>query len=269
MAGVTLDTLKIGPHGPLYDRKWLVVDAISHRFLTQREYPSLATVVPHLKSDEGGKEAREDELLLEIPNTATVDLSRDLSVAPISTEVWSHPCLGQPANAEANEALSSYLGAPVRLIYICSQREPDGGEANLKFQGFADKYGLLLTNQASLEAVNTYLREENSPEWQGKLDFHRFRSNIQISGAIAGSENEASAVTIGTQAFKCVAPCPRCKMTLIDQDTGHERDKSLIKAIKKWKFIQGMGSIFGHYIVPAEAVHTQISISTGDTVCFL
>ena len=36
--------MALDQRGPLHDRRWLVIDAESARFITQREHPNLATV---------------------------------------------------------------------------------------------------------------------------------------------------------------------------------------------------------------------------------
>ena len=50
LAGISLESSKIERRGLEFDRRWLLVDE-KNKFLTQREFPKMATVKPAILKD--------------------------------------------------------------------------------------------------------------------------------------------------------------------------------------------------------------------------
>jgi uncharacterized protein YcbX len=83
---------------------------------------------------------------------------------------------------------------------------------------FSDGFPVLLTNTASLAALNTALPKP--------IDMTRFRPNIVMTGATAWAEDQWRRIRIGGVVFRVAKPCARCAVTTVDQMTGERPNKS-------------------------------------------
>lgn len=204
-AGIEVPNWAVDERGLEHDRSFMVVDAGTGAFLTQREYPGLALVRPALAPG---------MLLLQTPvGQAAVDLA-----APTSTrlvEVWEYRGPARDCGQEAAELLSTHLRRPVRLVELLPDhaREADPGHAGPGVPvGFSDGYPLLVIGQASLDDLNRRLHRP--------LPMNRFRPNLVITGAPPFAEDGWSAIRIGGIDIDLVKPCTRCTITTVDQGTG-------------------------------------------------
>jgi len=214
-AGIALEEATLTPAGLRHqhtnDREWMVVDSTGH-FLTQREHPQMALIVPALHPD---------GMRLTAPGVAALDIPLN---APTSTKltvvVWEDSVQAQDSNDSIAEWFSGVIGIPCRLVRFdpASKRL-----ASKKWTGerevptlFCDGFPMLLASQASLDDVNQKLLSQG----RAVLPMDRFRPNIGIEGIEAFEEDFAEAFSTDKVRLQPVKPCPRCPMPSIDQATG-------------------------------------------------
>ncbi len=209
--GVAVDELELDDRGAAGDRRWMVTDQ-HHRFLSQREIPRLALLVP--APHHGG-------LRVEAPGMAPLEVAtpRESSGAEAVTgHVWDGACRVLVADAGAGDWLSRFLGCPCRLVY-----QPD--DANLpmarKYAGIltgprqialTDGSPLLVIGESSLDDLNSRLA--------APLRMDRFRPNIVVRGAAPYEEDAWQTVRAGGVLLEIAKSCPRCATTTVDQSTG-------------------------------------------------
>lgn len=198
----------------IYDREWMVVDENGH-FLTQRDYPQMATIVPRIKADT--LELRAPGMLrLEIPLGLP-----DPETAPTRTvRVWDDSVKAYDCDETTATWFSNVLGTACRLVRF----HPDARRiADTTWTGgieaptlFGDGYPVLLISEASL----TDLNEKLAAHGRDTLPMNRFRPNVVIAGIDAFEEDVARTITIGDVVLKPVKPCPRCRIPAVDQASG-------------------------------------------------
>jgi uncharacterized protein len=217
--GERLTQARVEPWGLSGDRRWMVVDAAG-RFVSAREHPRMLLVTPVLSGD---------KITLSSPGRpeviAAVPSGADLDLVPVS--VWSSELAASQAGEEAAAWLSDIIGQPVRLVYL---DDPTRRVVNPAFGNpgdlvsLADGYPLLLTSEASLDAVNGWIAQGPKAA-EGPVPMRRFRPNVVVSGAPAWAEDGWRRLRIGPVTFRNVKGCDRCVMTTVDPDTavkGHE-----------------------------------------------
>lgn len=205
-AGLSVDAV--------YDREWMVVDEAGH-FLTQREHPRLATIVPRLKADV--MELRAPGMLrLEIP----LGLPDPEHERTRTVTLWNDSVLAYDCDDTTAAWFSNAIGAPCRLVRFhatasrhASSKWTGGVEAPTLF---SDGYPIMVTGTASLEDLNARLRAMG----RAPLPMNRFRPNIVIDGLEAFEEDYVDVFTLGAAGLKPVKPCPRCPIPSVDQATG-------------------------------------------------
>jgi len=117
---------------------------------------------------------------------------------------------------------------------------------------FADGYASLITNQGSLDDLNTKL--------SAPIGMDRFRPNIVVSGAPAWDEDTWHEIRIGEVSVTAVKPCARCVVTTTDQLTG-ERSHEPLATMSTFRKL-GHGVIFGQNLIH----RTLGTIRVGDAV---
>ena len=215
--GERLARARVEPWGLQGDRRWMVVDAAGDA-VTAREYPRMLLIEPVVSVG---------SLTLSSPDLGglTIDIPTGEDLVPV--RVWSSSLLAAPAGEKAADWLSAVIGKPVRLVYLDDPTRrptnPDYSQPGDRVS-LADGYPLLLTSQASLDAVNGWIAEGPQAA-EGPVPMRRFRPNVVVSGAPAWSEDGWRRLRIGPLTFRNVKGCDRCVLTTVDPDTaakGHE-----------------------------------------------
>ncbi len=198
----------------IYDREWMVVDAAGN-FLTQRDHPKMAAIMPKIRLET--LEMRAPGMLsLEIP----LGLPHPEDARLITVRVWDDRVQACDCDDTTAAWFSAYLGLPCRLVrfHPAARRFAD-----LKWTGgveapalFGDGFPLLVISQASLEDLNEKLRAQG----RSALPMNRFRPNLVIDGIGAYEEDHAARITLGGVVIQPVKPCPRCCIPSIDQASG-------------------------------------------------
>jgi len=213
-AGLSHKTIELDERGPVWDRRWMVVD-LEGLFVTQREVSRLALIQPsfdgdHLKISAAGA------------GEICIPLQRERAgVQPVT--VWHSVCDAWDEGDEAAEWFSSYLNADVRLTRIADdfQRVIDNEYSRrsarpVTHTGFADGFPLLIASEESLEALNQRMIERGA----APVPMNRFRPNVVVKGCDPFAEDTWRTIEIDGLTLDVVKPCARCVVTTVDQVTG-------------------------------------------------
>lgn len=243
--GITVDCATVTPMGFAHDREWMIVDA-SYRFITQREEPRLALIVPTLARD---------ALTLDAPERASLRLVLEASAGSVEVIVWRDRCAAFDCGEEAATWLSEYLARPVRLVRFDRRRKRASstdwtGDIEALNQ-FSDGFPWLVISQASLDELNARLPEP--------LPMNRFRPNIVLTDVPAHAEDRAHELAIGTVRLRLVKPCTRCAITTTDQSAGERTSDQPLRTLKEYRFDKEMGGVlFGQNAILIAGAGEQI-----------
>ncbi|QNB14238.1 MOSC domain-containing protein [Paraburkholderia tropica] len=219
---IALDHAQLETQGLAWDRHWMVVDA-NGRFVSQREYASMARIVPVFAQD--GVQLSMDGVSggLHLPFAPRGDEAR------VQATVWGDTFEALDEGDEAAHWFTRALGVPVRLVRfahdvtrLASKKWTLDQDAPTQF---ADGFPILVTSESSLAELNARLAAKGAPV----LPMSRFRPNIVVDGGEAFDEDFIDTLSIededGGEAvvLRFVKPCARCPITTIDQLSG-ERD---------------------------------------------
>lgn len=242
--GIALETSAVDAFGLAGDRRFMLAKPDGH-FVTQRELPALAQV-----------EARVEN------GTLLLAMGADRHSAPLSgfsarqdVAVWKSIVSAARADDATNAALSGWLGQPLVLCYF---DDSASRTASVEWAGnetpvaFADGFQILITNTASLAALNANMEAHG----EALVGMERFRPNIVIDGAEAFAEDGWAALEIGGIRFDLVKPCARCIMTTQDQTTGSRDGATPMPAMGRIRMSADRrvpGPLFGWNAVPRGA----------------
>jgi uncharacterized protein YcbX len=231
--GIALQAATIGRAGFELDRHWMVTNEAG-RFLTQREVPRLALIVPSLEGR---------ELTLEAPGMSPLRVPSVAGAPSLEVTIWGDKAPASDAGGEVATWLSSFLERPVRLVAF----DPDGVRPTKKewtqdeeaLNEFSDGFPFLVTSQASLDDLNTRLAE--------RLPMNRFRPNVVIDGVEAYAEDRIHELSGDGVRLRLAKPCDRCKITTTNQLTAEvsPADEPLV-TLKSYRWSKELrGVLFG------------------------
>ncbi|SEN08126.1 hypothetical protein SAMN04487857_109190 [Pseudomonas sp. ok272] len=228
------DLDKLGLAG---DRRWMLVDEASGRFLTQRAVSQMSQLSA-LWNASGG-------LTLGAPGQPPIEVALPATDAPLrGVTIWRDTLRVPDAGDAAAAWVSQFIGKPTRLVQVPEERarttEAGYGKDDDKV-AFADGYPLLLIGQASLDDLS---QQVGRP-----LEMLRFRPNLVIEGSEAFAEDGWKRIRIGDVEFRVVKPCSRCILTTIDPQTGSRSDdREPLATLQKYR-AQEDGAMFGQNLV--------------------
>ncbi len=235
--GQALHQASLDKLGLAGDRRWMLVDEASGRFLTQRAVPSMSQLSA-LWNPAGG-------LTLAAPGHSSIEVDLPADDAQLrGVTIWRDTLRVPDAGAAAAAWVSEFIGKPTRLVQVPEDRarltEAGNGRDDDKV-AFADGYPLLLIGQASLDDL---VQKVGRP-----LEMLRFRPNLVIEGAEAFAEDGWKRILIGDVEFRVVKPCSRCILTTIDPQTGvRSEDREPLATLQKYR-AQTDGAMFGQNLV--------------------
>jgi uncharacterized protein len=221
MAGVAVPRALATPQGLAYegpeghwhrDRQWLVIKGAG-QMVTQRQCPALALLQPVFTAQGLSLRAPSGQLMPVLP--PRLDAPRRQG------QVWKSPCDLVLAEGEVHAWLSQVLGStePLFLAAMAPGYQRPGLEARFGAEHhtvFADAAPYLLTQQASLRALNQHLAQRQEPA----VGMQRFRGNLVLDGGAAFAEQAAPSVRVGTAEFVLVDHCQRCSVITVDPERG-------------------------------------------------
>lgn len=240
-----LTGIRFDPLGPMYDRRFMVVDA-QGEFLTQRDAPKLAVIVPRL-----GPTA----LVISAPNMPQLKVAMSQRDAKrIDVRVWKHRGPAEDCGESAADWFSSVLERPVRLVRWAEDEHRAVSRTSREGAGtaFTDGYPVLLVSEASLADLNGRLKQP--------VPMNRFRPNLVVRDCDPYAEDGWRRIRVGEVELEVVKPCDRCVITTTDQLTG-ARGAEPLETLARYRK-QENGVLFGQ-----NCVHLSLgSIRAGDTV---
>ena len=216
-AGIQLTEAELTDTGLLCDRAWMVVDS-EGEFVTQRELPRMALIQTSFKLG---------QLVLRAPGMLALHLALNAAEGPAKVRVWDDEVMACDMGDLAAQWFSDFLGsdAPANLKRLrlarfdpevkraCDAAWTVGREANTQF---SDGFSLLVTSQASLDALNARLVGAG----HAAVTMARFRPNIVLGGVAPHDEDRVGSWTIATDGgnarLENVKPCGRCPIPNID-----------------------------------------------------
>ncbi|KAJ5160794.1 uncharacterized protein N7482_007798 [Penicillium canariense] len=257
--GFEVQSTILKEHGLDLDRRWMLVDASTRKFLTIRQIPDMTRIGTSLSVDG-------HELVITIPSNSaatTADkpaintvripshpspewLEANTSVAPVM--IWDNDTDGYIYSDAINAPFSEFLGRPVSLVYKGpTPRVLKGNGApkllgRVQTTGFPDVFPILIASEASLTELNIRLRRAGVDP----ITVERFRPNIIVRGetpwvedswktvrlhsapqkAEAGSfSSSKQTITQAPLDLDIVARCARCQVPNVDPDTAVKHKK--------------------------------------------
>lgn len=252
LKGISLSDSSIEQKGLRFDRRRLLVNE-KNEFLTQREFPKMATLTVEI--NENGLKVFDGKKFLTIPfepreeNKATV-------------KIWSSRVRALVYENEINEWFSDALQTDCKLVLMPEEsiRKVNYFYAVHKDDAvsFADGYPFLLIGENSLADLNARLDES--------VPMNRFRPNFVVAGSESFDEDTWKKIKIGDAVFHVVKPCGRCVITTIDQERGSFTGKEPLKTLATYRIPKRSVKRkinFGQNLI-AETVGVKIKV--GDAV---
>lgn len=235
--GVTVDKLALEARGPLYDREWMVVDAATGKFVTQREIPAMQLVRPELENG---------HLLLSAPGGKefALPLERAATFGHREVEVWGERVRAEDEGEKAGRWFSELLGRDLALVRLGAGERITGSGNLSRGVRFPDTAPLHLCSLSSLSDLNQRMA--------APIEIGRFRPNIVIEGAEAWAEDGWEGVEINNLRFPIFKACTRCAVTTVDPETatrGPEPLKTLATFRKRGTKVE-----FGQYLLSFDGV---------------
>ncbi|NWA86599.1 MOSC domain-containing protein [Pseudomonas sp. D2002] len=233
----TLQQIGLDKLGLAGDRRWMLVDEASGRFLTQRAVAKMSQLSA-LWNSAGG-------LTLSSPGHPTLDVPLPGNDAELrGVTIWRDTLRVPDAGDVAAAWVSEFIGKPTRLVQmpLARARTTEAGFGNDDDQvAFADGYPLLLIGQGSLDDLS---RQVGRP-----MEMLRFRPNLVIEGADAFAEDGWKRLRIGDVEFRVVKACSRCILTTIDPATGERSaDREPFATLDAYRKTEN-GAMFGQNLV--------------------
>lgn len=221
LAGISLRESKIERRGLQFDRRWMLIDE-NNKFLTQREFPKMATIQTEILSDG-----------LQVSNSGSgLKIAFEPQTGETQTvKIWSSRCKAQIYETAVNEWFSDVLEMNCRLALM-----PEETERKVNYfyavrkddhVSFADGYPFLLIGENSLADLNSRLAES--------VPMNRFRPNLVVSGSECFAEDGWKKIKIGETIFHIVKPCARCVITTVEQTSGEKDGKEPLKTLADFR----------------------------------
>ena len=221
LAGISLKEAKIERRGFEFDRRWLLVDE-NNKFLTQREFPKMATVKTEITAD--GLQVSGNGSILRVSFEPERDETK-------TVKIWSSRCKAKIYEPAVNEWFSDVLETKCKLVMMPEEtrRRVDYFHriADDDHVSFADAYPYLLIGENSLADLNSRLAED--------LPMNRFRPNLVVADSEGFAEDGWKKIKIGESVFHVVKPCARCVITTIEQTTGEKDGKEPLKTLAQFR----------------------------------
>jgi len=221
LAGISLDQAKIERRGLQFDRRWLLIDE-NNKFLTQREFPKMATVKTQITPD--GLQVSSNGSILNISFEPRANETE-------TVKIWSNRCKAKIYENAVNEWFSDVLETDCKLAVMPEEtkRKVNYFYAVQKDDhvSFADGYPFLLIGENSLSDLNSRLADD--------LPMNRSRPNLVVADSEGFAEDAWKKIKIGETVFHIVKPCARCVMTTIEQSTGEKGGKEPLKTLASFR----------------------------------
>lgn len=220
-----MSSFQFDEKGPLFDRRWMLVDSATGVFLSQREIPQLALISTRIEDGQVWASQLLDKTIAE-------GLCLGEQGALIDVQVWSDDVRGYDCGDEAASWFSQVLNRPCRLVYQGDcQRFADEEYADKGTNvGFADGFPLLVVAQSSIDFLNDACEAEISAV--------NFRPNIVVENTVVFAERNWRSLTVNdlvggaTLEMAVVKSCERCVIPALNPNTA-KREPSILPVLLK------------------------------------
>lgn len=231
------------------DRRWMLVDEATGRFLTQRTIARMSQLSALYDDTQGLVLSTAGMPPLAVP---LPDPDQDLR----GVTIWKDTLRVPDAGDEAAAWVSAFIGKPTRLVQVPASRTRQLGAGFGKPDdrvAFADGFALLLIGEASLHDLGDKVGRP--------LEMLRFRPNLVVEGSEAFVEDGWKRIRIGTTEFRLLAPCSRCILTTLDPATGERsEDREPLMTLAKYRKQEG-GVMFGQNVVADGPGHLEVGMA--------
>jgi uncharacterized protein YcbX len=249
--GIALDQATVRAKGLLWDREYMLVDTRGN-FLSQRQYPQLATV---------GVAIQDHSLILTQENKSFILHPQDKGYRS-AVLIWRDRTWGIDQGDTVASWFSEILRQPCRLVRqapeVIRPVDPRYAPNTSTPVSFADGYPLLLTGEGSLAQLNRRLAEKGN----SAVPMDRFRPNVVVDTTTPFIEDEWQKIEVGEVKFWVVKPCSRCLVPTTDQNTGERNpEQEPLKTLQSFRR-SPLGVLFGQNLIP----ESLGIIRRGDTV---
>lgn len=196
----------------VHDREWMLVTDTG-QFLSQREVPRMAVIVPRVENG---------ALVVAAPGASPLrlPLAADDGAGTRRVQIWDDLVDAIDCGDEAAAWFGDVLRTSCRLVRCkpdavrpTSEKWTGGAPASARF---ADAYPLLLIGTSALDEINDRLRAAG----RAALPMDRFRPNLVVEGTDPFAEDYTASLRAGEVEIRPVKPCARCPIPAIDQATG-------------------------------------------------
>lgn len=232
----SLDRVETDALGVVGDRRWMLVDPSSGRFLSQRVAARMALLSAELTADGG--------LRLAMPGLGSIEVARPEAGDLRPVLIWGRAPLVPDAGDLVASWLSQAIERPCRLVHLPAGQgiQVDEDYAALGQQtAFTDGFPFLLIGQASLEDLESRVGRP--------LGMVRFRPSLVVQGAEPYAEDRWQRIRIGTLTFRLVKPCSRCVIPTLDPITGvRDAAGEPLKTLMTYRKGEG-GVFFGQNLI--------------------
>jgi len=229
LKGISVDSVLVESRGLQYDRRWMLTDG-NGKFMTQREFPRMATIGVAVES--GQLKVESDEGVMEIPFEPDRGTQKQVVI-------WQSVCDGLVYDGEVSEWFSDVLATKCQLVFMPDETRRS---VNERFDrgddivSFADGYPLLVISEASLADLNERLEEKRQAGMlAAPVPMNRFRPNIVVSGSAAFEEDSWDKIRVGEALFRGTKPCERCVITTVEQQKGEFDGKEPLKTLATYR----------------------------------
>lgn len=220
-SGISVPCIQFDHKGPLFDRRWMLVDRETGVFLSQREISKMALISTSIV---GGRVWARQSINTSLDSAFILPVGGEL----VDVTVWSDHVQGYDCGDQAATWFSQLIDHDCRLVFqgglgrLADEKYTDE-DAEISF---ADGFPLLVVNQSSIDLLNGACSD-------AEIAAENFRPNIVVKDSAAFSEKSWSSLSTDSLDMKVVKACERCVIPTINPKTG-EREKSILPVLLKY-----------------------------------
>lgn len=279
--GFKVSSTRLTKCGLDLDRRWMFVNAETHKFVTIRDISKL-TLIDTAITEDTGENARLHVSIRGQPDKSVSIPARpsqkwlDENTHLADVEIWGQTTDAHVYSDEINKIFSDFLvNKAVKLVYKGPTKRPLRGNGSKELLGrdgdvnFPDMLPLQISNEESIRELNRRLKQKGEDE----ITIERFRPNVVIRGGwgvdyqawgedrwrvvclVTGSS--LSSLIHGSSAdsldVDVACRCLRCHVPNVDPETAVKHRKQPWNTLVEYRKIdQGLKfkPVFGMLCVP-------------------
>ena len=226
-AGISVTEIRFDDKGPLFDRRWMLVDAQSGLFLSQREISQMALISTRIEDGEVWV-GQSFNLAL----AASCQLPRVGEL--VAVKIWDDCVRGYDCGDEMAAWFSQLLDRDCRLVYQgdCERLADEKYADSNTGVSFADGFPLLVVAQASIDVLKNASK--------GEVSSVNFRPNIVVDNTPAFAEKSWKSISVGQHdslgdyvKMTVVKRCQRCVIPMLNPYTA-KRDTTILPVLLEY-----------------------------------